>query len=193
MLVFREDKHMMDKQAYILLFNCLHPDFFESESVCALPEEYFFDEMILFLNEFDMYKYDKELDYNVSFGFYDGDLDELKKEVEKVEKHWTPFFNGKDRIFCGYVNGKVASFCLVGNMGTHNIKGYELKIGGPGCVGTLPQYRDKGIGLTMVKHVTQILREEGYDYSYIHYTYLAPWYEKLGYRTVIKWNRNGIK
>lgn len=62
-----------------------------------------------------------------------------------------------------------------------------------GCVGTLPEYRDRGIGLTMVKHVTGILREEGYDYSYIHYTYLAPWYEKLGYKTVIKWGRNGIK
>ncbi len=44
----------------------------------------------------------------------------------------------------------------------------------------------------MVKHVTQILKEEGYDYSYIHYTYLAPWYERLGYKTVIKWNRDGI-
>ena len=184
---------MLDKQECILLFDCLHPNFFESEPVCSLPEEYIFDEMILPLNEFDTCKYHKEFDCNISFGFYDGDLDELKKEVEKVEKHWTPFFNGEERIFCGYVNGKVASFCVVGDMGIYKIKGHELKIGGPGCVGTLPEYRDKGIGLTMVKKVTQILREEGYDYSYIHYTYLAPWYEKLGYKTAIKWNRNGIK
>ena len=40
--------------------------------------------------------------------------------------------------------------------------------------------------------ILQILKEEGYDYSYIHYTYLAPWYERLGYKTVIKWNRDGI-
>lgn len=158
-----------------------------------MPEEYIFDEMILPLNEFDTCKFHKEFDCNISFGFYDGDFDELKKEVEKVEKHWMPFFNGEERIFCGYVNGKVASFCIVGDMGIYKIKGHELKIGGLGCVGTLPEYRDKGIGLTMVKKVTQILREEGYDYSYIHYTYLAPWYEKLGYKTAIKWNRNGIK
>lgn len=183
----------MNKQECILLFHCLHPDFFESEAVCALPEEYVFDEMILSLNEFDIHNYDKKFDGDVSFGFYEGDLDELKKVVEKVEKHWVPFFNEKDRVYCGYVNGKVASFCLVGDMGIHKIKEHKYKIGGPGCVGTLPEYRDKGIGLTMVKHVTQILRNEGYDYSYIHYTYLAPWYEKLGYKVAVKWSRNGIK
>ena len=36
------------------------------------------------------------------------------------------------------------------------------------------------------------LKEEGYDYSYIHYTAVAPWYEKLGYETIIKWNAKGI-
>ena len=183
----------MNKQESILLFNCLHPDFFESEPIRGLPEEYVFDEMILSLNEFDGHVYDKKIDGNVSFGFYDGDLDELKNAVEKVEKDWTPYFNGGNRIFCGYVNGKVACFCLVDDMGTHEINGHALKIGGPGCVGTLPEYRDKGIGLTMVKQVTQILKNEGYDYSYIHYTYVAPWYEKLGYKIFLKWNRNGIR
>ena len=38
----------------------------------------------------------------------------------------------------------------------------------------------------------QILKEEGYDYSYIHYTGVAPWYEKLGYQTFAKWNKNGV-
>ncbi len=67
-----------------------------------------------------------------------------------------------------------------------------MKVGGPGCVGTLPEYRNKGIGLIMVKHVTQILKEEGYDYSYIHFTGVAPWYEKLGYKTTIRWTKNGV-
>lgn len=183
----------MNKQEYILLFKCLHPNFFENEHIRDLPEEFVFDEMILSLNEFDIHNYEKIFDGNVSFGFYDDDLDKLKKEVEMVEKHWVPFFNGEDRIFCGYVNGKVASFCLIDDMGIHKINGHELKIGGPGCVGTLPEYRDKGIGLTMVKYVTQILKEEGFDYSYIHYTYLEQWYEKLGYKTSIKWSKNGVK
>lgn len=183
----------MDKQDYVLLFNSLHPDFFEKEYIHDIPEEFVFAEMILPLKEFDIHKYDKHLDDNISFGFYDGDFNELKKEVEKVDQQWVPFYNGKSRIYCGYIDGKVASFCIVEDMGVHNIDGCEIKIGGPGCVGTLPEYRDRGIGLTMVRHVTQILKEEGYDYSYIHYTYVASWYEKLGYRTSIKWNKNGIK
>lgn len=183
----------MNKQECVQLFNRLHPNFFENEFIASLPEEYIFDEMILPLKEFDESVYDKKFGSDVSFGFYDGDLEELKKEVEKVEKSWTPFFGGDDRIFCGYVNGKVASFCLVSDMGTHNINGREIKMGGPGCVGTLPEYRDRGIGLMTVKRATQILKEEGYDYSYIHYTYVAPWYAKLGYKTVIRWNRNGIR
>ena len=36
------------------------------------------------------------------------------------------------------------------------------------------------------------LKEEGYDLSYIHYTGVAPWYAKLGYRTILKWDRHGI-
>lgn len=183
----------MNKQECILLFNSLHPNFFESDFIRDLPEEYIFDEMILSLDEFDVHIYDKKFDGSVSFGFYGGDLDELKKKVEKVEKDWVQFFDGGDRIFCGYVNGEVASFCLVDDMGIHTVNGRELKIGGPGCVGTLPEYRDKGIGLTMVKNVTQILKEEGYDYSYIHYTYLAQWYEKLGYITSINWSRDGVR
>lgn len=102
------------------------------------------------------------------------------------------FFTGEGRVLCGYLDGKVVSFCHVENIGTYNINGQTLKIGGPGCVGTLPEYSDRGIGLTMVKKATQILKEEGYDYSYIHYTYVAQWYAKLGYETVLKWTKIGI-
>lgn len=182
----------MNKQDYVLLLDCIHPNFFESETVCGLPEESVFDEMILPLNEFNLYKYDKHLNDNISFGFYDDDIDELKKKVEKVVSDWVQFFDGKHRIYCGYMDGKVASFCIVEDMGIHNINGCKMKIGGPGCVGTLLEYRHKGIGLTMVKHVTQILKEEGYDYSYIHFTGVASWYEKVGYKTSIKWSKDGV-
>ena len=103
-----------------------------------------------------------------------------------------PYYDERSRIYCGYINGKVASFCIIEDMGSHYINECKIRIGSPGCVGTLPEYRNKGIALTMVKHVTQILKEEGYDYGYIHYTYVASWYEKLGYRTSIKWNKHGI-
>lgn len=148
--------------------------------------------MILHLDKFEQNKYDRKLDDSISFGYYNGDLDELKEAVEKVVQYWAQSYNGKHRAYCGYIDGKVASFCLIEDKGVHNICERKIKIGGPGCVGTLPEYRNKGIGLTMVKNVTQILKDEGYDYSYIHFTGVAPWYEKLGYKTSIKWNKNGV-
>ena len=33
---------------------------------------------------------------------------------------------------------------------------------------------------------------EGFDLSYIHYTHLEHWYAKLGYRTILRWDRQGI-
>ena len=105
---------------------------------------------------------------------------------------WLPLFNEKSRVYCGFIDGRIASFCMIENMGEHMLDGRTVKIGGPGCVGTVPEYRKRGIGLMMVKNVTQILKEEGYDFSYIHYTGVAPWYQKLGYRTVLKWNKNGM-
>ncbi|MBD5456540.1 MAG: GNAT family N-acetyltransferase [Lachnospiraceae bacterium] len=182
----------MNKQESILLLDSMYPNFFKRENVRNIPDEWICDEMILSLDKFEPYKYDKKLEDNISFGYYEGDIDELKKMVERVVQYWAQSYNKKQRIYCGYVNGKIASFCLVEDMGVYNINGREVKIGGPGCVGTLPEYRNKGIGLTMIKHVTQILKEEGFDYSYIHFTGVAPWYEKLGYKTSIKWTKNGI-
>ena len=182
----------MNKQDYIALLDSMYPNFFEKETVRNMPEEWICDEMILALEEFTPEKYEKEFDDRISFGYYEGDLGELKKAVRRVVEYWAESYNGKHRIFCGYINGKVVSFCLIEDKGVHNIGGQNLKIGGPGCVGTLPEYRKKGIGLTMVKKVTEILKEEDYDYSYIHFTGVASWYEKLGYETVLKWNKHGV-
>jgi len=148
--------------------------------------------MILSLDKFNLQKYDKKSDDNISFGFYEGNLEELKEVVRQVIEYWAEMYNGTHRAYCGYVNGKVVSFYLVENKGIHNINRRQLKIGGPGCVGTLPEYRNRGVGLTMVRNVTQILKEEGYDYSYIHFTGVATWYEKLGYKSSIKWSRDGV-
>lgn len=182
----------MTKQDYISLFNSMHSGFFEGESVKSLSEGEVFEEMLLSLSKFDPSIYEKKLPENVTFGFYEGEISEIKKEIEKVSLDWVQFFGEAGRIFCGYIDGKVASFCLAEDMGEHEINGQRLKIGGPGCVGTVPEYRNNGIGLTMVKLVTEILGNEGYDYSYIHYTEVADWYAKLGYETILKWNKSGI-
>ena len=182
----------MNDRESTALFNGLYPRYFEDESIRSLPEDIVFNEMILPLGKFDTSVYDRKLDSNISFGFYDGDINELRNAVGKVDADWTEYFDGGARVYCGYVDGEIASFCIADDMGELCIDGKTYKIGGPGCVGTIPEYRNKGIALTMVKMVTQYLKEEGYDYSYIHYTAVAPWYEKLGYETIIKWNAKGI-
>ena len=183
----------MDNQESLLLFKLMYPGHFEREDVHGLPDNLIFEEMILRLNDFDLSKYNKKPDdNNISFGFYNGSIVELKKAVEKVDPDWINFFDADSRIYCGYVNGIIASFCLVDDMGVYKIGDRKIRVGGPGCVGTLPEYRNKGIGLTMVKHVTKILKDEGYDYSYIHFTGVSEWYKKLGYKTSVKWNKNGL-
>lgn len=182
----------MTKQDYIDLFNMMHPGFFEEERIKNIPDTAVCEEMILPLAEFDKSSYDKKLDGSVTFGYFTGDCGELKKDVLRVADDWGEYFTAEERIYCAFIDGKVASFCLVDGMGEYEINGRKIKVAGPGCVGTLPEYRNRGIGLTMVKNVTEILRTEGYDYSYIHYTGVSGWYKKLGYKTVLKWNGKGI-
>ena len=39
---------------------------------------------------------------------------------------------------------------------------------------------------------TEILKNEGYDLSYIHYTGVADWYARLGYQSILQWTSQGI-
>ena len=183
---------MADKKDYEVLFREMHPGFFEKEYIRSINEELVYEEMILRLDEFDPNAYQKTFDSDVSFGVFQGSLNELYAAVEQVIPEWLKLYNEKSRVYCGFADGKIASFCMIEDMGEHLLDGRRIKIGGPGCVGTVPEYRKKGIGLVMVRDVTRILKEEGYDLSYIHYTGVAPWYYKLGYRTILKWNRHGI-
>ena len=183
---------MAGRNDYEALFREMHPGFFGKEYIRSMKEEWICEEMALRLDDFDPDAYGKTFDSSVSFGFFRGSLDELHAAVEQVSPPWLHLFDEHSRVYCGFVDGKIASFCMIENMGEHRLDGRTLKIGGPGCVGTVPAYRNKGIGLMMVRDVTSILKEEGYDLSYIHYTGVAPWYGKLGYKTVLKWNRHGI-
>lgn len=178
------------KQDGIMLFEIMFPDFLKSKSVKELPEDAVYEEMMLPLGG-RLFGCEKKLEEDISFGFYDGDNGKLKAAVEKVDKDWTQFFEG-GRVFCGYCGEDIASFCLVDDMGEHSLNGKRYKIGGPGCVGTVPEYRRRGIGLEMVARVTELLNDEGFDISYIHYTGVAQWYAKLRYKTIVKWGRNGV-
>ena len=183
---------MADQKDYEALFLEMHPSFFEKEYVRCMKEEWVCEEMILWLDEFDPDAYQKTFDGSVSFGIFQGSLKELHAAVERVIPEWVKFYDENSRVYCGFVNRKVASFCIIENMGEHMLDGRRIIIGGPGCVGTVPEYRNRGVGLVMVRDATRILKEEGYDLSYIHHTGVAPWYRKLGYRTILKWNRHGF-
>lgn len=179
-------------EQYVSLFNKMNPGFFERDYVKAVPDDDPAFEMLLRLQEFDAGIYEKSFDDRVSFGNYEGDLESLIEAVRSVRPHWVQFFDGHSKVYCGYIDGKIASFCVIEDYGEYTVNGMEWKIGGPGCVGTIPRYRNRGIGLTMIKKATQRLIEEQYDYSYVHFTYKPVWYSKLGYKTILTWSGRGI-
>ncbi|MBR5090839.1 MAG: GNAT family N-acetyltransferase [Ruminiclostridium sp.] len=182
----------MDKKDYAALFRSLHPGHFDRPDIKELPGDIVFEEMILPLAEFDIGRYPKSFGGDVTFGIYRGSPEALREAVAEVDEGWVQFFDENSRVYCGYVGADIAGFCIIDDMGTHSVNGRTIKAGGPGCVGTRPEYRGKGIGLAIVANATEILKNEGFDISYIHYTHVAPWYAKLGYRTVVKWGRDGI-
>ena len=184
-----EDMNNKEKER---LFFELHPGFFDREYVRRIPENETATELMMYLADFDPECYKKTLSENITFGFYNGDINKLKEKVRSVVEHWTQFFNEKTLVYCGYLDGKVASFCIIEDYGEHEVNGSKARIGAPGCVGTLEEYRNRGIGLTMIRNVTQILKEEGYEYSYIHYTFEPQWYSKAGYKTFVRWNCKGF-
>ena len=78
------------------------------------------------------------------------------------------------------------------DLGEHILAGERVKIGSPGCAGTLTEYRNRGIGMVMLRNVTKILRDAMYDYSYVHHTYETEWLKKLGYEVVLRWDDRGF-
>ena len=122
----------------------------------------------------------------VTFGFWDGDPAPLLAAVREVEPSWAKYYGGREPAFCGFIDGKVVSFCLLSDFGAHEIDGRTVRVGGTGCVGTLPAYRRRGIGLKMVSLGTAILKTRGFGYSYIHDTGVPDWYAKLGYQTIYR-------
>ena len=168
------------------LFAHLFPGFFEDPGIRALPAGETFVEMILPLRE-GVLRPAPQPD-GITFGIYDGEHALLLEAVREVEPDWVQYFGNGDRVLCGFDGTKPVSFCLLSDFGRYR----GLRVGGPGCVGTLPAYRGRGIGLSMVAEATALLGAEGFDLSYIHYTHLERWYAKLGYRTILRWDRQGI-
>lgn len=184
----------MTRNEAIELFYQMHPNHFKTDDVTEIQTEENFDEQILALSEFDVNSQEIPVPEGTTFGWYRGTREKLLSAVKEVDESWCHFdiFKTCERVFCGYLNGEPVSFCVVEDMGTCKLGEQKIKVGGPGCVGTVPAFRRKGIGLKMVQLATQILKEEGYDISWIHWTGVGKWYARLGYKTVFTWNKHGI-
>ena len=125
---------------------------------------------------------------DVEFKFFQGNVDDIKKAVALVDDQWVQYFDNNMPIFCGYHEGQIASFCNVDTNADCMISAPGITVGAIGCVGTVPQYRNLGIGLRMVDLATLYLKNKGCDKAYIHYTHIDKWYEKLGYGTFARFS-----
>lgn len=123
---------------------------------------------------------DYPLPDNISFGFYDGDINRLKAAVGAVEVDWVQYFNGGE-LFCAFDRGKIVSFCIVEESVQCLFTDGKSKVGSIGCVGTVPDYRRQGIGLKMVSLAAGELKKRSCDKIFIHYTGVYDWYAKLGF------------
>ena len=181
----------MERSSAIALFEQMHPGFFDKPYIRSIPKEHVYEEMTLDLGEFSA---GEALPCaGIEFGFFGNrDLSALRRSVEEVDAGWVQYFDKPDDVYCAFDGDKVVSFCLLDDMGEHEFGGRRVRVAGPGCVGTIPAYRRRGIGLEMVRRGTLILKERGYDLSYIHYTGVGHWYAKLGYETLLKWNADGV-
>lgn len=173
---------------YVELFNDLHPGFFCQEGIHTMPEDWIFTELVMNLRG-DLPKVAPFQSLNgISFGEYRGELAALRNAVRRVDQDWVQYFKEDGRFYCAFDGETIVAFCGLTDMGWFQ----GLHIGGPGCVGTIPEFRRQGIGLEMVRLATEVLRQDGFDLSWIHYTYLPQWYMKLGYQPVLRWNSGGI-
>ena len=176
----------IDFKAY---FTAQHPGFFDRAFIQSMQDGQAYEEMALDLRAFRPDAVPLPVPEGVSFGWYEGEEAPLVEAVNAVDPSWAQYYqNGAKNVYCALLDGRIASFCRIDPMGAFG----GLKFGGPGCVGTVPAFRKRGIGLAMVKNATAILKEQGYDISYIHYTGVAPWYARLGYKTVLRWGRDGF-
>lgn len=121
------------------------------------------------------------------YRFFDGRHSELLHAVAEVEEEWVQYFTDDSKVFCGFKNGELASFCIVDEEVHCLLSDGNNKVGSIGCVGTRPDFRKQGIGLYMVELATELLAEKGCDKSFIHCTHLEKWYGKLGYKTFLKY------
>lgn len=173
---------------YADAFHHLKPGFFQQDDIASTPEDEHYTELIMDLTKPLPVIFPPSVPENITFGRYSGDIARLRAAVNEVDEDWIQYFNEGDDFYCAFDGEKIVAFCTLSDMGSYN----GLRIGSPGCVGTIPAYREQGIGLRLVHLATEELKKTGFHLSWVHYTYLDQWYMKLGYQPILRWNCKGI-
>lgn len=140
------------------------------------------DEMLFKLSDFRLDELKLHGSEVAEYGWYEGDMEDIHKAVAAVDEGWVQYFTNPKNIYVARVDGEIASFCLIDTNCRNYLTDMYGKIGMPGCVGTVPHFRNKGIALEMVARATDYLKEQGMDISFIFFTGVAGWYEKIGYK-----------
>lgn len=148
-------------------------------------------EMSMDITDFRADKFTLPVPDNVAFDWYKGDISKLRAAVAEVDEDWVRYFDGGS-VFCGFADGEIASFCIVEAYDPCILSDGKSRIGAVGCVGTVPRYRKKGIGLKMVSLATEELKKQGFDKCFIHFTAVFDWYARIGYETFL-WEWFGRK
>ena len=141
------------------------------------------DEMLMKLRDFTFDENDFHGHTCAEYGWYSGDMDVLRKAVAEVDENWVKYFDGSGKVYLATVNSEIASFCLVSTDAVNYLTDAYGRVGMPGCVGTVPKFRNRGIALEMIARATQYLKDSGMDISFIFFTGVADWYKKIGYET----------
>lgn len=144
------------------------------------------EEMKRSIQDFCVDNYALSVPEKTSFGWYQGNIEELKTAVFDVEADWVKYFDENSNVFCGWCNNEISSFCIVDYDSECILSNGKNKVGTIGCVGTIHKHREKGIGLKMVALASEELKKQKCDLCFIHFTGVASWYAKLGYETFLK-------
>ena len=147
-----------------------------------------YEEMKGDLASFHAADYDLPVPPGVSFGWYHGTPEALREAVAAVDETWVQYFGPDSPTYCAMADGEIASFCNVDVWEDCLLSNGKNKVGAPGCVGTVPQFRKKGIGLKMVALACEELKKQGCDTCFIHYTGVGRWYARLGIQTFLTWH-----
>ena len=157
-------------------------EFFEKQGFASIGK---CNEMILKLEDFQLDKLTLHGSDIAEYGWFDGNLEDIMSAVSLVNENWVQYFTNPKNIYVAKVNGEIASFCLVDINCQNYLTDKYCKVGMPGCVGTVPKFRNKGIALEMVARATEYLKMQGMNVSFIFFTGVAEWYEKIGYRSFL--------